>query len=364
MLDLPFVHFCARIFKASFNKSPAIMKVGKPKSKRVPVRLRHKIEKASAAKQRKQRKEAKKNPQWRSRVKKDPGIPNLFPYKAKVLAEIEESKRKKEEEQLRRREVAKAQREGRAIGEVDGTVAAGAAGELVDEEGDEVLLDEDDVEYADGDEDMEVDGANPMAALLASARARADAYIQDEDDDEDDDEEDEADEWTGITETTKPKSKSADATEPKTKTLPKQVLEDPVKTCTRLLTQMQQAQDGIQRMIDHYQTPPLVTAGSDLPTRFLVEVARKRGRLGRGGVPNLHSAALTVLGDVNEGRLVLPAVAVEEQKGGKGKVVEDSKGKGHVTVVQKMAEPFRIEGLWGDDEGGVRIEENEMVVEA
>jgi hypothetical protein len=38
----------------------ANMKVRKPTSKRVPVRLRHKIEKASAAKQRKNRKLAKK----------------------------------------------------------------------------------------------------------------------------------------------------------------------------------------------------------------------------------------------------------------------------------------------------------------
>ena len=91
------------------------MKVGKPISKRVPVRLRHKIQKASAAKQRKQRKEAKTNPQWRSRLKKDPGIPNLFPYKAKVLAEIEEARRKKEEDVQRRREIAKAQRQGVAL---------------------------------------------------------------------------------------------------------------------------------------------------------------------------------------------------------------------------------------------------------
>ncbi|KAL8672894.1 MAG: hypothetical protein Q9168_002648 [Polycauliona sp. 1 TL-2023] len=37
-----------------------VNKPGKPKSKRTPVRLRHKIEKASAAKQRKTRKLAKK----------------------------------------------------------------------------------------------------------------------------------------------------------------------------------------------------------------------------------------------------------------------------------------------------------------
>lgn len=37
----------------------SLRKIAEPKSKRTPVRLRHKIEKASAAKQRKQRKLAK-----------------------------------------------------------------------------------------------------------------------------------------------------------------------------------------------------------------------------------------------------------------------------------------------------------------
>ena len=140
------------------------MKVGKPKSKRTPVRLRHKIEKASTAKQRKQRKEAKKNPQWRSRLKKDPGIPNLFPYKEMMLKEIEQTKIRKEEEQRRRREEAKSRREG-----IDTTAANTAEGdedaELLDYEG-----------LSGDDEKMEEDdtnAVNPMAALLASARQRA-----------------------------------------------------------------------------------------------------------------------------------------------------------------------------------------------
>merc|ERR1711939_1008927 len=82
------------------------------KSKRTPVRLRHKIEKASAAKQRKQRKEAKKNPQWKSRLKKDPGIPNLFPFKEKLLEEIEEKKRQKAENAQRLRDAAKDKKKG------------------------------------------------------------------------------------------------------------------------------------------------------------------------------------------------------------------------------------------------------------
>jgi nuclear GTP-binding protein len=50
------------------------------------------------------------NPQWRSKVKKDPGIPNLFPYKDKILAEVEEKRRLKEEETARFRQLAKEQR--------------------------------------------------------------------------------------------------------------------------------------------------------------------------------------------------------------------------------------------------------------
>ncbi|KAK5123222.1 hypothetical protein LTR85_003421 [Meristemomyces frigidus] len=305
------------------------MKVGKPKSKRVTVRLRHKIEKASSAKQRKQRKEAKTNPQWRSRLKKDPGIPNLFPYKAEVLAEIEESRRRKEEEAQKRREVAKAQRLGTAVGK-EATKTQVVATEPADE--DKELLD------MEEDDEMEVqDESNPMAALLASARARASTYSKDvEADAEDDEEDDDDDEWDGIKES----AVSAPA-EPQRKRLPKQALADPVKAVSALMERMRKTQDGIQRLIDQYNIPPIVTGGSDAASRFLVEVARKRGRLGRGGVPNLHAAALIVLNDVNEERLQLPAV-VEKKPA-------SAAGKGEVRIVTKMAEPFRIEGLFGDD---------------
>src|ERR1700722_17657288 len=94
--------------------------IPEPKSKRTPVRLRHKIEKASVAKQKKNRKLAKKNPEWRSRLKKDPGIPNLFPYKDKILAEIEEGRRRKAEEAVRRRAEAKATRTGEVVKDEEG----------------------------------------------------------------------------------------------------------------------------------------------------------------------------------------------------------------------------------------------------
>ncbi|KAJ5527580.1 Nuclear GTP-binding protein NUG1 [Penicillium frequentans] len=149
--------------KSNFGKS----------SKRVPVRLRHKIEKSSVAKQKKMRKLAKQNPEWRSKLKKDPGIPSLFPFKDKMLHDIEEKKRLKAEEQERIREEARA----RKI-EAKQAKTSGQPGVEIDEN--------------DLDEDMDVEGdeSNPMAALLASARARAAEY----DDEEEDDEEMEEDE--------------------------------------------------------------------------------------------------------------------------------------------------------------------------
>ncbi|WQF85028.1 Putative GTP-binding protein, orthogonal bundle domain superfamily [Colletotrichum destructivum] len=159
----------------------SINKPKKPKSKRTTVRLRHKIEKASAAKQRKERKRAKQNPEWRSKLKKDPGIPNLFPYKEKLLAEIEEKKLQKQEEAQKRREMAKAAKAG---GATEG--ASTGQDEMADVGDDDMMVEDDD----------DVDESNPMAALLASARAAAETYekdLRDSDDDDDDSMDDDSD---------------------------------------------------------------------------------------------------------------------------------------------------------------------------
>ncbi|KAK2742599.1 hypothetical protein FQN57_005225 [Myotisia sp. PD_48] len=145
-----------------------MVKLGKS-SKRTPVRLRHKIEKAGAAKQRKQRKLAKKNPEWRSKLKKDPGIPNLFPYKDKILQEIEEKKRLKEEESQRIREEAKQRRQAQTTGDNDAEM------EMADDRPDG---EDGDSDTSDDDMDTGGDESNPMAALLASAKARASQFDQ------------------------------------------------------------------------------------------------------------------------------------------------------------------------------------------
>ncbi|KAK0703758.1 P-loop containing nucleoside triphosphate hydrolase protein [Lasiosphaeria miniovina] len=169
-----------------------INKPGKPKSKRTPTRLRHKIEKASAAKQRKIKKAAKKSPEWKSKLKKDPGIPNLFPYKEKLLQQIEEDRIRRKEEQLKRRTIAR------------GTTAQGSAADGADDTAEpdvmddlDVSGDDDDNDVMDGDDGSDVDESNPLAALVASARKAAEQYereLQSGDEMEDDDSDDSDDE--------------------------------------------------------------------------------------------------------------------------------------------------------------------------
>ncbi|KAI1774938.1 P-loop containing nucleoside triphosphate hydrolase protein [Hypoxylon cercidicola] len=533
-----------------------ITKPKKAKSKRTPVRLRHKIEKASAAKQRKARKEAKKNPQWKSKLKKDPGIPNLFPYKEKILHEIEEGKRRKQEELQRRREQAKAAKTG-AENEAENDEAAVDSAEAEDFDGfddeNSDAMDEDDVD----------DSSNPMAALIASARAAAEQYDRElqsgdemEEDEESDDEDveggaelrvqassrkahdkvfkqvvDQADvvlyvldardpegtrsrevermvmaaasggkrlmlvlnkidlipshalkNWlaylrryfptlplrasgsapnaqtfnhrdltvqstsstlfkslksfaaskqlkraisvgvigypnvgkssvinallarlgggrgaaacpagaeAGVTTSIRavkidskltlldspgivfPSASNGELASKKNaieahahlillNAIPPKQIEDPIPAVTLLLKKLSASPELLQKLMDVYDLPPLMTASDgDATTDFLVQVARKRGRLGRGGVPNLIAAAMTVVTDWRDGRIqgwvdapVLP-VATEITQGSGARqgspsvptIMPDQK-----EIVTEWAKEFKLEGLWGDDE--------------
>ncbi|KAF4961812.1 hypothetical protein FSARC_10062 [Fusarium sarcochroum] len=531
----------------------SITKPKKPKSKRTPVRLRHKIQKASAAKQKKDRKLAKKNPEWRSKLKKDPGIPNLFPYKEKLLQEIEENRLKRAEETQRRKELAKAAKTGAK----DET----AVGDVQVDAGDEM----------DDDMDEDIDESNPMAALIASARAAAATYDRqlaeddddmDEDEDSDDDDNDRGPEMSigqassrktydrvfkqvveqadvvlyvldardpegtrsreverqvmaaasggkrlilvinkvdlippkvlrdwliylrryfptlplrasgaapnahtfnhrdltvqstsatlfkalksfaasrqlkravsvgvigypnvgkssvinallsrmsgkggssskacpagaeaGVTTSIRsvkidskltlldspgvvfPSSSSTqsaglvslkNATEAHAhlvllNAVPPKQIDDPIPAVTLLLKRLSASPDLMQKLTNVYDIPALLPdrTDGDVTTDFLVQVARKRGRLGRGGIPNLAAAAMTVVTDWRDGRIqgwVEPPVLAVESSTTASKPTIKNAGEDEVAADQKQivtewSAEFKLEGLWGDDEG-------------
>ena len=125
------------------------MRVKKPTSKRMTTRLREGIKKKASAQRRKEKKTAKKDVTWKSRNKKDPGIPASFPYKEKLIEEIEQRKQEREEHKRQ----MKLQKRNAQIN--------ASAEDIVAEE--ELVVEED-------------DGAGGMAALLESAEQAARDY--------------------------------------------------------------------------------------------------------------------------------------------------------------------------------------------
>ena len=137
--------------------------------------------------------------------------------------------------------------------------------------------------------------------------------------------------------------------------VPPKEIEDPVPAIAMMLRRLLSSQDMFDKLLQVYDIPPLMTRDGDMTTDFLVQVARKRGRLGKGGVPNLHSAAQTVLTDWRDGRiqawtdapalLVAPESSNLDANGQHPSAMGDQKD-----IVKEWAAEFKLEGLWGDNE--------------
>ncbi|CCG82242.1 Sulfate transporter family protein [Taphrina deformans PYCC 5710] len=153
------------------------------------VRQRHRIESRVAEHKKKTKKNEKKDVTWKSKVKKDPGIPALFPYKGKLLAEMEERKRAEQELKLKQREEQRAASKAAKLANNP---------QHIDEQDD----DDDEMDLED-DEEVQV-GGNTIADFAASIASRAAKYHGEDADEEDMMDESEAgsedgeEEWTGF----------------------------------------------------------------------------------------------------------------------------------------------------------------------
>jgi nuclear GTP-binding protein len=135
---------------------------------------------------------------------------------------------------------------------------------------------------------------------------------------------------------------------------PKQI-EDPIPAVNLLIKRLSSSENLIAKMLAVYGITALVpTSNGDKTTDFLVQVARKRGRLGKHGVPNIESAAMTVINDWRDGRIQGWATAPVRNV-----VVASTDATASATepgvettqVVTEWAKEFSIEGLWGNGQG-------------
>jgi nuclear GTP-binding protein len=145
--------------------------------------------------------------------------------------------------------------------------------------------------------------------------------------------------------------------------IPPKQIDDPVSAVALLLKRLFAAEGMFEKLLDVYGLPPLILG--DNPTNsFLVQVARKRGRLGRGGVPNINSAATTVITDWRDGRIQgwMEAPKLQLAPEGPAAPVEAGTTAPQIVgdqkeIVTTWAKEFKLEGLWGDGKADVTMEE-------
>jgi len=134
---------------------------------------------------------------------------------------------------------------------------------------------------------------------------------------------------------------------------PKQIL-DPVPAVALLIRRLSTSQTLFNKLLHLYNLPPLVdTSATDLTTDFLVQVARKRGRLGKGGIPNIEAAAKAVIMDWRDGRIqgwvdppgAVPTTTSQGVKPATVAITTDDQKE----IVKEWAEEFKLDGLWGED---------------
>ncbi|KAI3611042.1 hypothetical protein WG66_013792 [Moniliophthora roreri] len=149
-------------------------RIRKKTSKRGTTHERRRLQERIKESKRKKVKAAKKNPQWKSKHKKDPGIPNNFPYKDQILAEVAEQRRLAAEEKQRRKDAKK----GLLADQVDVEVDDGSDNEPADEE-----------RPLDDDKDGDIQGVGSISAKRIASSRVSEQAVATEDDEEDEDEE-------------------------------------------------------------------------------------------------------------------------------------------------------------------------------
>lgn len=154
--------------------------------------------------------------------------------------------------------------------------------------------------------------------------------------------------------------------------LPPKQIDDPIPAVSLLLKRLCSDPELRERLMATYEVKNIMsTTIKDMVTDFLVHIARKKGRLLKGGVPDLSAAATAVITDWRDGRLAGWTIP----KTNTATLLESASAQGIATnnelvlaktesgkpeekvVITEWAKEFSLEGLW---DGNFGDEDEEM----
>ncbi|KAG4304743.1 hypothetical protein PORY_001796 [Pneumocystis oryctolagi] len=119
---------------------------------------------------------------------------------------------------------------------------------------------------------------------------------------------------------------------------------DPIYAVSQILRRLCSDSVLYKELETYYQIPPVVSVHGDITTDFLVHVARKKGRLGKGGVPHLESAAKIVINDWCAGRIHWwEDVPTKDEANGVTKNNTSSSKIESPIVVSEWSKPFSLD---------------------
>ncbi|EMG47071.1 NUG1 Nuclear GTP-binding protein NUG1 [Candida maltosa Xu316] len=145
--------------------------------------------------------------------------------------------------------------------------------------------------------------------------------------------------------------------------IPPKQIHDPVPAVTMLLKKFSKDTEMADGLKQYYQLPALPSNDlNEFVKHFLIHIARSKGRLGKGGVPNMDSAAISVLNDWRDGRIIgwtLPKASKSADTGDVNLDAPKSSLRGEkeppkveqTTIVSSWAKEFDLDGLLGDNFG-------------
>ncbi|GMF61466.1 unnamed protein product [[Candida] boidinii] len=137
------------------------------------------------------------------------------------------------------------------------------------------------------------------------------------------------------------------------------MITDPIPAITLLIKRLSKSDEMANSFKNLYNIPALPAGNADEFTKnVLIHIARTRGRLGKGGIPNLPAAGSLILNDWRDGKILGYSLPKSSKKASE----EEDKPKVPIgatnaipppkveqtTVVQEWAKEFDLDSLFGD----------------